>query len=174
VHPRVTGWASAAAAMALVAGVAGIVGIGGGGCTAKAKHPDHAVLPAWAQDEFHRLELDERLELHQKVEPGFQLGDFDGDGQLDVAAQVQDRRSGKVGVLLLHRAGGGHVLGAGQPLGDGGDDWNWLAGWKVVAGEQVPGGAANGKNALFVEKRGSPGGVIYWNGSDYVWVPWSG
>lgn len=162
-----TGWAVAAATVVIAVG-----GIAGGGCTARSKHPEHAVLPVWARDEFRRLGLEERLEIHEKIDPAFQLGDFDGDGQLDVATLVRDRSSGKVGIVILHRAGGGHVLGAGRPFGNGGDDWNWLGSWKVIPGEQVPGGVAAGRSALLVEKPESAGGLVYWNGSEYVWVPW--
>ena len=162
------GWGFAALALAGIA--AG--GIACVGCTAKSKHPEHAVLPAWAREEFSRIGLGEHLELHEKIEPAFQLGDFDGDGQLDVATLVRDRSSGKLGVLILHRAGGGHILGAGRPFGNGGDDWSWLGTWRVVPGEQVPGGVARGRSALLVEKPESAGGMVYWNGSEYVWMQW--
>jgi hypothetical protein len=145
----------------------------GPGCAPKSKHPEHAVLPTWAGSEIRRLDLERNYEIIEPVEPVFQMGDFDGDAKPDMACVVRNRSSGKTGVLILHRAGGGaHVLGAGRPFGNGGDDWTWMGAWRVIATTELPRGLSKGKDALVVEKPESAGGALYWTGSEYAWMQW--
>lgn len=164
VRPGVTGWVGATIA---------VVAISGSACSAKSKHPENPVFPAWADSEMRRAGLDKRFEVHRKVDPVYQIGDFDGDGQLDFAGLVRDRSSAKIGVLILHRAGGGaHILGAGHQFGNGGDDWSWLGAWRVVPPAQLPDSVSSSRDALLVEKPESAGGLLVWKGSEYEWIQW--
>ena len=143
------------------------------GCAPKAKHPEHAVLPTWTRSEIDRLKLEQNYEFIEKVEPAFQLGDFDGDGKPDMATMIRNRSSNKVGILVLHRGSyGAHILGAGQPFGPGGDDWSWMSSWSVIPTTQLPRGLAKGSDALVVQKPESAGMAIYWTGSEYAWMKW--
>jgi hypothetical protein len=143
------------------------------GCAPKTKHPEHAVLPTWTRGEINRLEVERDYEFIEKVEPAFQLGDFNGDGKPDVATMIRNRSSNKVGVLILHRDNyGAHILGAGKPFGSGGDDWSWLGAWRVIPTTQLPRGLSKGRDALVVEKPESAGIALYWTGSEYAWMQW--
>jgi hypothetical protein len=143
------------------------------GCAPKAKHPEHAVLPTWTRSEIDRLKLEQNYEFIEKVEPAFQLGDFDGDGKPDMATMIRNRSSNKVGVLILHRGGyGAHILGAGQRFGIAGDDWNWMSAWHVIPTTQLPRGLSKGMDAIVVEKLESAGIALYWTGSEYGWLKW--
>ena len=96
-----------------------------------------------------------------------------GDGQMDVALLIRHKVTRKVGIVFVHHATGAvYVVGAGTPLGNGGDDFSWLGAWHLDEGQallKVPG--ARGE-VLYVEKPESAGGLIYWDGRSYQWVQW--
>ena len=124
-------------------------------------------LPRWAGAALQSQHFGERYELYLGVNPFYQRGDFDGDGEPDLAILVREKTTRKVGIAILHRRTGDlHIVGAGIPLGNGGDDFAWLGVWRV---EPAPNSALR-REALYVEKPESAGGLIYWNGSRYVWV----
>jgi hypothetical protein len=153
--------------------IAGALLVMAPGCAQKTKHPEHAVLPTWTRAEINRLQIERDYELIEKVEPAFQLGDFNGDGKPDVATMIRNRSSNKVGVLILHRDNyGAHILGAGKPFGSGGDDWSWMGAWRVIPATQLPRGLTKARDALVVEKPESAGIALYWTGSEYGWIQW--
>ncbi len=127
-------------------------------------------LPRWAL-EVLGAQFQAQYQWYDRVNPFFQRGDFDGDGQSDIAILVRHRATGKVGIAFVHRATRAvHVVGAGTPLGNGGDDFTWLGVWHVEdAGtlKEVPGFRGE---VLYVEKPESAGGLIYWDGTRYQWV----
>lgn len=106
-----------------------------------------------------------------RVNPFFQRGDFDGDGQPDLALLVRQKASGKIGIVFVHRATHAvHVVGAGTPFGSGGDDFQWLKVWSVEEGTvlvEVPGHRGE---VLYVETPEAAGAVIYWDGTQYQWT----
>ena len=157
----------------LLAGALLLLVAGASSCAPKTKHPAHAVLPTWTRSEINRLKLEDSYDFIEKVEPAFQLGDFDGDGKPDMATMIRNRSSNKVGVLILHRGSyGAHILGAGQRFGIEGDDWNWMSAWHVIPTTQLPRGLSKGTDALVVEKPESTGTALYWTGSEYGWLKW--
>ena len=83
-------------------------------------------LPSWAQRAWHTNAYSERFELFLELNPFYVQGDLDGDGREDVAIQVVEKRSGKRGILVMHRRGDIHVLGAGRAIGNRADDFSWL------------------------------------------------
>lgn len=111
------------------------------------------------------------FELYDRMNPFFQRGDFDGDGQTDIALLIRQRATGKIGIAFVHR--GTHtiqIVGAGTRLGNGGDDFSWLEIWRVEDGRvlrEIPGFRGE---VLYVEKPEAAGGLIYWDGSHYQWV----
>lgn len=98
------------------------------------------------------------------LNPFYLHGDFNGDGKPDTAILVRHKVSGKIGVAILHGAGGvAAVLGAGREFGNGGDDWSWMDAWRVERRKDGRG------DALLVMKTESAGGLVSWDGRAYRW-----
>ncbi len=127
-------------------------------------------VPRWAI-EVLGTQFQAQYEWYDRVNPFYQRGDFDGDGQTDLAVLIRHKATRKVGIAFVHRGTGTiHVVGAGTRLGNGGDDFTWLGVWRVDDGRalrEVPGFRGE---VLYVEKPESAGGLIYWDGSRYQWV----
>jgi hypothetical protein len=120
-------------------------------------------LPRWVDSVLGPLLQQGRYSLALRLNPFFQIGDFDGDHRADAAVFVRDSSSGKYGILMLRRANPRpHPLGAGHPLGNGGDDFRWLDIWRVEP--------SGGRDQLFVEKSESASGAITWTGRRYAWT----
>src|SRR5713226_3635596 len=89
-------------------------------------------LPQWVGTAARNAHLWADYELFLKLNPFYQRGDFDGDGQLDIAIQIVHKQTHKRAIAVIHRADGSvHILGAGQRLSNGGDDFSWLWVWRV-------------------------------------------
>lgn len=111
-----------------------------------------------------------------RINPFYLRGDWDGDGVPDYAVLVKERRTQKVGIVLGRPdAGRVSVVGAGQPLGNGGDDFEWMDHWYVCPRKPVSRGVEEGKppalkgEALWVEKREAASARIHWTGKKYAW-----
>src|SRR5438552_4607757 len=99
-------------------------------------------VPPWALKALG-AQFQTQYEWYDRVNPFYQRGDFDGDGQTDVALLIRHKVTRKVGIAFVHRATGVvHIVGAGTPLGNGVDDFTWLGVWRVEGGRalrEVPG-----------------------------------
>ena len=131
-------------------------------------------LPAWAAKPWRAASAANNIELSGAVNPFYQRGDFDGDGKADLAILVRDKATGKMGILMLHRAGKAVLLGAGRSFGNGGDDFAWIDQWSVDDGASNPrrrGGpsASERADALWVAKEGSASALIRYRNHRYVW-----
>ena len=130
-------------------------------------------LPAWAAKPWAAASAANHIEISGAINPFYQRGDFDGDGKADLAILVRDKTSGKIGILMLHRAGKPVLLGAGRPFGNGGDDFAWIDRWSVDDGGSNPrrsGPAASGAaDGLWVAKEGAASALIRHRGHGYVW-----
>jgi hypothetical protein len=105
------------------------------------------------------------------LNPYYVRGQFDGDSLVDVAVQIIEKASGKRGIAIIHAADSSvHVLGAGVAFGNGGDDFSWLWVWRPEPRKERPDITPSGVELLYVEKPESAGGMIWWNGSSYVWT----
>ena len=108
------------------------------------------------------------------VSPCILRGDFDGDGRVDVAVLVAGR-SGKRGIAVLPARGKPAVLGAGHPLGNGGDDFAWMGRWRLYPRGPVGGGVDEAAppllrgDALLVEAPEAASGLVYWDGGRFRW-----
>ena len=120
--------------------------------------------------------LAKSYDLSFRTNPFYLRGDFNGDGNTDVAILVQHRSTGKIGIAIVHGATDKVIiLGAGVGIGNGGDDFEWMDSWRVFskgsATREV--GKTNAPHfhgdALFVEKSEAASALIYWNGKRYVW-----
>ena len=129
-------------------------------------------LPSWAQRAWLTNAYSERFELFLELNPFYVQGDLDGDGREDVAIQVVEKPSGKRGILVMHRRGDIHVLGAGRAIGNRGDDFSWLWVWRTESSDLLPADPVKGSDLLYVEKPESAGGLIWWDGVRYRWTQW--
>jgi len=124
-------------------------------------------LPQWVNSAAANAHLWESYELFLRLNPFYQRGDFDGDGQLDIAIQISHKQTHKRGIAIIHRADSSvHIVGAGQRLGNGGDDFAWLWVWRV----DPPDPRHYRGESLYVEKPESASGWIVWNGQTYTWI----
>lgn len=133
-------------------------------------------LPDWAAEVLQGPEFTKEYLLSTRLNPFLLHGDFNGDGALDVAILISRRGTGARGIGILH-AGSTRptILGAGHPVGNGGDDFSWMDAWSVYSKGPVPRGADETDpprlrgDALLVEKLESASAIIYWDGADYRW-----
>ena len=127
-------------------------------------------VPQWASNVLDR-QFWTQYDWYDFVNPFFQRGDFDGDGQADIALLVRQKATGRVGILFVHRAAHAvQIVGAGTSLSNGGNDFKWLGAWHVEDGSaltEVPGFHAD---VLYVEKPESASALIYWDGRKYQWA----
>ena len=117
-------------------------------------------------------------ETHQiscRLNPFYLRAEFDGDGMTDVAILVVEKKTGRDGIAVIH-TGDAHVslLGAGQALGNGGDDFSWMDAWSVRAAPKQgnvfedPLPEFTGE-VLYVEKSESASAYIGWTGERFEW-----
>ena len=120
--------------------------------------------------------LAKEYDVSSSLNPFYLEADFNGDGAIDVAVLVKQRPTGKLGIAIIH---GGKdkvaILGAGNGIGNGGDDFEWMDYWRVYPKSRVN-RASNETtaprlrgDALLVAKSESASALIYWNGKRYVW-----
>jgi len=115
-------------------------------------------------------------DLSFRIKPSYLEGDFDGDGKMDSAVLVKERSTGKIGIAIVHGTTGKvTILGAGNGIGNGGDNFEWMDSWQVYskaraahAGGEKSVSRPRG-DALLVEKSEAASALIYWNGKRYVW-----
>lgn len=103
-------------------------------------------------------------------------GDFNGDNNPDIAILVKNKSSNKIGIIVFHFNSNNYfIFGAGEPFGNGGDDFGWMSNWTVERKEKVDEGADNKQppnlaaEAINVEMAESASAIIYWDGAKYIW-----
>ena len=122
-----------------------------------------------------KKDFDNKLVLACYTEPCFISGDFDGDNKFDTAVLVNIRSNKKRGIAFLHADGKSIIVGPGNPIGNGGDDYYWMDFWSLYKRKEVPQGASDipppklKGDALLVAKKQSASAIIYWDGSSYQW-----
>ncbi|MBI4546483.1 MAG: hypothetical protein HY707_00775 [Ignavibacteriae bacterium] len=138
-------------------------------------------IPKWVRNDFFAQHLDERYTINYQLSPHILSGDFNHDGRKDVAIQVSESKSGKTGFIIFHRrrpqALITHIaiIGAGKSVGKGGDDFKWVNIWDARQRSDISDDAGNKAlpafdgAAIYVEKRDSTRGIIYWDGKKYSW-----
>jgi len=133
-------------------------------------------LPSWAIESFDRAGLNAKYAFSTRVNPFYQRADFDGDGKMDLAILVSERATGKVGIAFIMRSRPTWwVVGAGNPVGDHGDDFTWVDAWSVYERGPVEQGAGDGRppklkgEALLVEKTEAASALLWWDGKGISW-----
>jgi hypothetical protein len=107
-----------------------------------------------------------------RVNPFYLEGDFNGDGKIDIAVLVKQRSTGKLGIAIIHGGTGKvAILGAGDGIGNGGDDFEWMDYWQLYPKGRTGETTAPRLrwDALLVGKSEAASALIYWNSHRYVW-----
>jgi hypothetical protein len=119
-----------------------------------------SVIPSWADSGLRMAGYN----LASTLSPAVGWGDFDGDGFLDVALEVVPAGNRQRGLAIVHRLDRSvHIVGAGQPFGNGKNELPASAGWAVELRWPY-------RDAVRVDGWGKLHGWIAWNGQAYVWV----
>lgn len=151
------------------------------------QHP----LPMWFTQAFKQYRLQEKYELKSFLKSRLLQADFNGDGLKDIVTTIIERKTGKKGLLLIHRGSNNiNVFGAGTKVGKAGfddtDDLKWIDGWelykdKIAYETKFDNGDIIGTTkrkllnkaiSIWSEQDGTPlaGGLITWNGKKYIWI----
>jgi hypothetical protein len=115
------------------------------------------------------------LAFESRLNPFYLHGDFDGDGRRDTAILVRANASGKHGIALALSSGRIMIAGAGQEIGNGGDDFGWMDAWHVYRKGPVEPGAAGGAppklrgDALMIIRTESASALLWWDGRKLRW-----
>lgn len=133
--------------------------------TAQLSRANSHGLPTWADSALVQAGLGHRFELSSHLNPEAELGDFDGDGFLDLVVKVVDGEGRRV-LAVVHRGDGSvYLLGAGMlPT---------FGGWGVYAPRhRTRHGFFThpGRDFVYVTKPGSPTAWAVWNGRSYNWL----
>jgi hypothetical protein len=109
--------------------------------------------------------------------PSYLEGDFNADGNIDVAVLVKQRATRKLGIAIVHGGmGKATILGAGIATGNGGDDFEWMDSCQVYSKARAAHAAGETSvlrlrgDAILVSKTEAASALIYWNGNRYVWL----
>lgn len=108
-------------------------------------------------------------ELYSAMSTFYRLGDFNGNGALDIAIQIVSKASGKRGIAILHDDDPNYiVIGAGNRFEDLGDDFTWLQNWRndFFTHQEIK--ISETAEALVLIKANSDQSLIYYNGESYL------
>jgi hypothetical protein len=138
--------------------------------------PPRLNLPAWVCDAAFDARLHTRYSVYSKINPFYLSGDFNGDGRLDVVVLVTEKRSRKLGIVIMHRgAKRPIVIGAGRAWDDRGDDLRGIDMWTLLPkGEVMDGGDEEHRkvklrgDAIVLERSESAAFAVYWDGGKYL------
>lgn len=140
------------------------------------KAPELWNSPEWVTNLVEKKDFDRRYRFTSRINPFYLRGDFNGDGKTDIAVLIKEIKTGKQGIAVLHYGINNIiVIGAGNALGNGGDDFSWMDLWHVQRKGKVEQGVGEGMppklrgEALYIEKSESASALIYWTGRKYQW-----
>jgi hypothetical protein len=85
--------------------------------------------------------LAKAYEICFRMNPFYLHGDFNGDGKTDIAVQVTQRSTGKLGIAVINDVTDKvTIVGAGKRIGNGGDDFEWMDSWEIYSKDRVVSG----------------------------------
>lgn len=132
-----------------------------------------AGLPVWADSALRAAGLGTQYRFTSNLNTAYELGDFDRDGLVDVAVEIVDTGGLRCGIAIVHRIDRSvHVVGAGQPVGNGRDRLACRGSWGV-ASEHGHRHHSFMTDLIYVTEPGAEArsGWLVWDGRSYVWTP---
>ncbi|WP_263418395.1 hypothetical protein [Terriglobus albidus] len=107
--------------------------------------------------------------IRGSINPFYLSGDFDGDGNLDFAVQVQ--RASNNGLLMCLSTRHPILLGAGSSvLWPSSTPWRFDA-WSIIPKNSPSISHPPGihRDTILLEVKESASGLLYWNGKNFAW-----
>jgi|SRR5882672_6557618 len=137
--------------------------------------PPRLNLPDWVCQVAYEAKLHATYSVYSEINPFFITADLNGDGVLDAAVWVIERRTRKCGLAIFHRGDKGPIiLAAGTPWKERGDNFRSFDQWSVLArGEVLDSVHEEGRkvkleaDALILIKSESAAVGVYWDGKEY-------
>lgn len=138
------------------------------------------IIPEAVKRCFERKEIRGQVKLGFKINPYYLRGDFDGDGNIDLAISIVGAKSSRIGILVCHASGYVVVLrGDNKPVktfSEMADD-NFISGnWTVMEKSDVTRRMNKMKakyrvlgEAIFMPWDDGDS-MILWDGSKFQWV----
>lgn len=130
-------------------------------------------IPSWVNGIFKEKGLDTAFSFSFHINPFYLQGDFNGDGQIDVAILVKRRADESKGMLICHYGTQEtFILGAAETSIDVGDLY-WVGIWHVYKKEEEAYGYRKSDlpvlrgDAIHIKKAEGHGALIYWDGNTY-------
>jgi hypothetical protein len=117
---------------------------------------------------------DTAYKAHCFTQPCFIEGDFVGDGKMD-RAELIETTDHKKGIEVKLATGKKVTVGAGNKIGQGGDDFMWMDLWSLHKGKIEKPNKKAAKpptpkgDSLQVAQEFKSSAIIYWNGSKFDW-----
>lgn len=138
---------------------------------------------------FKSAGLDKKYLISKSLKPAFLNVDLNADSVTDIALFVAEKKSNRKGIIIIHgQTQNFYVFGAGKDFGNGGDDFQWADQWSIFKDKPAQETQVNSQSGDLIESKslklnkpalliealedGTPssGGLIYWNGSSYIWI----
>ncbi len=138
-------------------------------------------IPLWIKKIIDSEEFGYKYSVSFHINPFYLRGDFNGDDRPDIAILIKEKKTDKSGIAVIHYGGNEiFILGAGRRWPgecrlSSCDNFEWMDVWTVNRRGKVGQSAHEGKppvlkgEAILAEKSESANGLIYWNGSEYLW-----
>jgi len=137
---------------------------------------EHGDVPETIRRVVVNGSLAKNYDVSFQIKPFYLQEDFNGDGKADIAVLVKQRSTGKLGIAIINGVTDKvTVLGAGNAIGNGGDDFEWMDSWEVYSKDRATREAGEGSaphlrgDALLVDKSEAASALVYWNSNHYAW-----
>lgn len=144
------------------------------------------------QQQENKLEITTTTEANSELKvlakeanwlnPQYLTADFNGDGHIDTAFAVVINN--KKGIRIKHgNTNQEFIIGAGNEFGNGGDDFDWVKNWNLVADSMtyevtfMNEGDIDGSRdirldypAFYIGTEEEGGATVAWKEGKYVWI----
>lgn len=139
-------------------------------------------LPQWGRERIKAFS--DKYVIASYMNPKFIEADLSGDNNADLAILIERKMDKKKGVLILFgNSDRSFLIGAGTKFGKAGDDFEWANEWNAFK-EKVtyetrfkPNGDVDGgkeirldRQAISIREEEGAGGLIYFNGKEFIWI----
>ena len=102
------------------------------------------------------------------MSPYIQLGDYDGDGSVDLALQIVQKSSGKRGIVFIHTTDvSTFILGAGKKFNNLGDDFKWHKQWRKDSQALKSDKIIDSAEALIIDNPDFSKSLLFFDGKGY-------